>query len=249
MFPIITDPWFHAVALPAVFLMGVSKSGFGSGFGSLVVPIMALSVPVPQAAAIMLPLLLVMDLMGLAAFRQHVDRQWLRFMLPWALLGTLIGTVLFGLLDPKVVAAIVGAFTLLFLAQRLLFPPRPDHVAPGWLSKALITCSGFTSFIAHAGGPPMNAYAIALRHPPMVYTGTLAYLFFYVNLAKWVPYGWLGLLDWRNAATSLALLPMAPLGVWAGVRVAQRISAQWFYRIVLGGMALTGSKLLWDGLH
>ena len=42
---------------------------------------------------------------------------------------------------------------------------------------------------------------------------------------------------------------MAPLGVWAGVRVAQRISAQWFYRIVLGGMALTGSKLLWDGLH
>ena len=109
MFPIITDPWFYAVALPAVFLMGVSKSGFGSGFGSLVVPIMALSVPVPQAAAIMLPLLLVMDLMGLAAFRQHVDRQWLRFMLPWALLGTLIGTVLFGLLDPKVVAAIVGA--------------------------------------------------------------------------------------------------------------------------------------------
>ena len=84
---------------------------------------------------------------------------------------------------------------------------------------------------------------------PVVFTGTMAFLFFFVNMAKWVPYAWLGLLSLGNLATSLVLLPLAPLGVWIGVRVARRISPQLFYRFVLWGMFLTGCKLLWDGLH
>ncbi len=55
--PLITDPLFYAVAVPAVLLVGICKSGFGAGFGALGVPLMALAVPVPQAVA-MLPLLL-----------------------------------------------------------------------------------------------------------------------------------------------------------------------------------------------
>lgn len=248
--PLITDPFFYAVAVPAVLLLGISKSGFGAGFGSLAVPLMALAISVPQAAAVLMPLLFVMDVLGLAAFRKDVDRKLLRFMLPFALLGIALGTLLFRLLDAHVVAGIVGASTLLFLAQRLLFPPRADSPPPPrWLGAILLTASGFTSFIAHAGGPPVNAYAIPLRLKPLVFTGTMAFLFFFVNLAKWLPYAWLGLLNGTNLATSLALLPLAPLGVWIGVRVARRISPLWFYRWVYAGMFLTGCKLLWDGFH
>lgn len=247
---IITEPFFYAVAVPAVLLLGISKSGFGAGFGSLAVPMMALAIPVPQAAAILMPLLFVMDVMGLAAFRKDFDRQLLRFMLPFALLGIALGTLLFSLLDAHVVAGVVGASTLLFLAQRLLFPPRPDSPPPArWVGALLLTASGFTSFIAHAGGPPVNAYAIPLRLKPVVFTGTMAFLFFFVNLAKWGPYAWLGLLNMGNFATSLLLLPLAPLGVWVGVKIARRISAQLFYRFVMVGMFLTGCKLLWDGFH
>lgn len=67
----------------------------------------------------------------------------------------------------------------------------------------LTVIGGFTSFIAHAGGPPVNAYVILLRLSPVVFTATMAYFFFAINLSKWVPYAWLGLLDWRNMATSL----------------------------------------------
>jgi len=248
-FPLITDPFFYAVAIPAVLLLGVSKSGFGAGFGSLAVPVMALSVTVPQAAAILMPLLLVMDLLGVAAFRRNFDVQFLKFLLPFGLLGTLVGALLFKLLDARVVAGIVGGFTLLFLAQRLLFAPRPDSAPPPkWLGAFLTVTSGFTSFVAHAGGPPLSAYVIPLRLSPIQFTANMAVFFFVINLSKWIPYAWLGLLDLRNMATSLVLLPLAPLGVWIGIRLARRISPVWFYRILYVGMLLTGIKLLWDGL-
>lgn len=247
-FPLITDWQFYAVAIPAVLLLGISKSGFGAGFGSLAVPIMALAVTVPQAAAILMPILLVMDLMGLAAYRKHFDWKLLRFLIPLGLVGTVIGTLSFRLLDARLVAGIVGVFTLAFLAQRLLFPPRADSKpAPRWVGAMLTATSGFTSFVAHAGGPPINAYLIPMRLPPLAFTASMAVFFAVLNLSKWVPYAWLGLLDMRNMATSAALMPFAPIGVVVGVKLAHRIQPVLFYRLIYLGMLLTGLKLVYDG--
>jgi uncharacterized protein len=247
-FPLITDPWFYAVAIPAVFLLGLSKSGFGAGFGSLAVPMMALTITVPQAAAILMPLLFVMDVMGIRAYRKDFDKRLLWFLLPCGLLGTVIGTLLFKLISAPMVAGIVGVITLVFLAQRLLFAPKKDaRPLPRWAGMVLTITSGFTSFVAHAGGPPFNAYMIAQRLSPVAFTATAAYFFFIINLSKWLPYAWLGLLDWRNFATSLALLPIAPLGVLVGVKIARRIEPTLFYRLIYLGMFLTGCKLVWDG--
>ena len=249
-FPLITDPFFYAVTVPAVLLLGVSKSGFGAGFGSLAVPMMALAVTVPEAAAILMPGLFLMDIMGMAAFRKDFDLKLLKFLIPCGVLGIVIGAALFKVLNAHTVAGVVGALTLLFLAQRLLFPPKADSPPPPrWLGALLTTTSGFTSFIAHAGGPPISAYVIPLRLTPVQYTATMAFFFFVVNLSKWIPYAWLGLLDMRNMATSLVLLPLAPLGVWVGVRMARRISPLVFYRFLYAGMFLTGVKLLWDGFQ
>jgi uncharacterized protein len=228
----------------------VSKSGFGAGFGSLAVPMMALAVTVPQAAAILMPVLLVMDLLGMAAFRKDVDRALLRFMLPYAMVGVVLGALLFKWLDANWVAAIVGGFTLLFLAQQILLKTDPNGpLPPRWMGGVLLVVSGFTSFIAHAGGPPVNAYVMRLKLSPVLFTGTMAYLFFFINMAKWAPYAWLGLLDMRNFGTSLVLLPLAPVGVWVGVRMARTINPVLFYRLIRIGMFLTGCKLLWDGLR
>lgn len=247
-FPLITDWHFYAAAIPAVLLLGISKSGFGAGFGSLAVPIMALAVTVPQAAAILMPILFVMDVMGLAAYRGKWDAKLLRFLIPAGLVGTVIGTLSFRLLDATLVAGIVGALTLLFLAQRLLFPPRGDsRPPPRWLGAILTAASGFTSFVAHAGGPPVTAYVLPLRMAPVVFSATMTVFFFVINLSKWAPYAWLGLLDLRNMTTSLALMPFAPIGVIVGVRLAHRIEPKLFYRLLSLGMFLTGVKLVWDG--
>jgi uncharacterized membrane protein YfcA len=247
-FPLITDWHFYAAAVPAVLLMGIGKSGFGAGMGALAVPLMALTVTVPEAAAILMPLLFLADVLGMAAFRKDFDKALLKFLIPFALLGVVIGTLLFKVLDSHLVAGIVGLFTLWFLAQRLLFPPTANSpLPPKWLGMVLATTSGFTSFVAHAGGPPVNAYVIPLRLSPVRFTATMAFLFFVVNLSKWIPYAWLGLLDLRNMSTSLVLLPIVPIGVWIGVRLARRMSPVLFYRLLYGGMFLTGVKLVWDG--
>jgi uncharacterized protein len=245
-----TDPWFYAVAIPAVLLMGLSKSGFLIGFGSLATPLLALVVTVPQAAAIMLPLLLVMDITGVQQLWRQRDRDLLRLLLPAGLIGTVIGTLLFGVFSSKAVAAVVGALTLLFLAQRLLFPSRRDAPPPPKaVGFVLGIAAGFTSFVAHAGSPPLTAYVLPLRLDPIRFTATMAVLFGAINLSKWIPYAWLGLLDMRNLVTSLVLMPLAPLGVWCGVWLTKRIASTWFYRVAYGGMAATGIKLLWDGLR
>lgn len=245
----IDDPFFYAVAVPAVLLMGLSKSGFGAGFGALAVPLMALAVPVPQAAAIMLPLLAVMDAFGLAALWRERDRALIRLLLPAGLAGTVLGTVLFGWLSSTTVAGLVGGLTLAFLAIRRFFPPRRDAPPPPrWLGWLLGLTSGFTSFVAHAGGPPIGFYVLPLKLSPLRFTATMSVFFAAINASKWLPYAWLGLIDTRNMLASAALMPLAPVGVWLGVRAVRVIPQRLFYRLFELGMLLTGTKLLWDGV-
>ena len=247
--PIITDPWFWLAAVPGALLIGLAKSGFAAGFGALAVPLMALSVGVPQAAAICLPVLMVADATGLQRLWRERDPALVRLLLPAGLVGIGIGWALFGLLSTQAVSAIVGALTLLFVAQRLLFPPSKDgHVAPRWVGRLLAVASGFTSFVAHVGGPPIQAYLLPQRLHPLRLSGTAAVFFAVINVSKVPPYALLGLIDLRNMLTALLLLPLAPLGVWAGVWLLQRINPELFYRIAYLGMALTGGKLLYDGL-
>lgn len=248
--PVIHDPVFYAVAVPAALLIGLSKSGFASGFGALSTPLVALTMPVPQAAAIMLPLLLVADAFGLQQLWKLREPTLLRELVPWGLVGIVVGLMLFGVFTTAAVSGVVGALTLAFLAQRLLFPPRKDSApAPRWVGSACAVASGFTSFVAHAGSPPINAYVLPLRLDPRVYAGTMAVFFAVLNVSKIVPYAWLGQISLPNMLTSLILLPLPPLGVKAGVWLTQRISPAWFYRLAYAGMGLTGIKLLWDGLR
>ena len=248
--PLITDPWFYVAAVPAIFMMGLAKSGLASGFGPLAVPVLALAVPVPQAVAIMLPLMLVMDGVGIRALYAQRDPALVRLLLPAGLAGTAIGTLSFSVLDTRTVAAIVGGLTLLFLAQQLLFPAqRNAPLPPRWLGPLMGVAGGFTSFVSHAGGPPINAYLLPQRLTPIAFAATAATFFAVVNLSKWGPYAWLGLIDWRNMATAAVLLPLAPLGVWVGVRLLPHTKPELFYRLVHAGMLLTGVKLLWDGLR
>ena len=163
----IDNPWFYAAAVPAVLMFGISKGGFGGGLGMLAVPLMALVVSPVQAAGILLPILCLMDLLSLWAYRRKWVWTELRVLLPASLLGISVGTWLFGYMSPAVIRLIIGIVAVVFTVHYVLARRRRPRGNPpdfpqsaGWLGGGV---AGFTSFIAHAGGPPINMYL--LRRP------------------------------------------------------------------------------------
>lgn len=248
----ITDPWFYAAAIPAVFLMGMSKGGFGGGLGTLAVPLIALVISPVQAAGILLPILCLMDLFSLWAYRHRWIREELRVLVPASLVGIAVGTILFGYLSASAIRLLVGVVAVVFTAhylwswrsgthQNLPDYPRPVGVAAGAIA-------GFTSFIAHAGGPPVSMYLLRRPLDRTDFVATTVLFFTVVNYTKLVPYAWLGQLSGGNLLTSLALAPLAPIGVLTGVYLHRRVSDRVFFGIVYVLLAAVGVKLVWDGV-
>lgn len=248
----IADPWFYAAAVPAVLIAGISKGGFGGGLGVVAVPLMALVVSPVQAAAIMLPILCTMDVVNVWTYRGRWDHRSMALLIPAALVGIGIGTASFHLLSAAAIRIIIGAIALGFTLNWLLkqarrrVPPPAAHNLPKagfWGGVA-----GFTSFVAHAGGPPLNVYLLPLRLDKTMYQATTVGFFTAVNYVKLVPYAWLGQLDLSNLGTAAVLVPLAPLGIWMGVWAHDRVREDVFYKAVYLFLALTGAKLLWDGV-
>lgn len=247
----ILDPAFFAAMVPAVILMGLSKGGF-AGLGLLALPLMALVVSPVQAAAIMLPLLISQDVVTVWSYRREFDRRILTTLLPGALLGILAGYLLAAKVSDAAVGLAVGVISIGFALRNLLglnrtgTPVKQAGYAPGTLWGAIC---GFTSMIAHAGGPPFQIYVMPQRLPPAVFVGTGAIFFAMINLIKVGPYIALGQFSPQNLTASLALLPVAVAATFAGVWLVRRVPPERFYTIIYWLLLAVGAKLVFDGLR
>jgi len=246
----ITDPLFYALAIPAILITGISKSGFGGAMGGLAVPLLSLVIAPDEAAGIMLPILCAMDVIGLRRFAGSFHWPNLRIILPGALVGIALGTLCFGLLNKGWLLLLVGAIGVGFpllnwsgLARRQ--KPAGVSLAKGGFWSAL---SGFTSFICHNGGAPLLVYLMPQQLERKLFVGTTVMFFMVVNYVKLVPYYFLGQLDLRNLQAALVLLPLAPIGVYLGLWMQQHITDALVYRWANILLFSTGCKLICDGV-
>jgi uncharacterized membrane protein YfcA len=246
---VITDPAFYVTAATAVLVVGIAKGGLAGGVGMVGVPLMALTIGPVRAAAIMLPILMVMDVFALRAWWRYRDVRLVVSLLPGAALGTAIGWAAFGLLSADAVRVLIGAIAIFYGMNSLVRrastqakPPSPGR-ATFWS-----TLSGFTSFGIHAGGPPLHVYLLSLGIDKARFQSTTVVFFFVVNWLKLGPYALLGQLDGRNLATSAVLMPLAPLGIWLGTLLHHRLNERLFYRVVYLSLVAIGAKLAYDGL-
>ncbi|MFN2328764.1 MAG: sulfite exporter TauE/SafE family protein [Chromatocurvus sp.] len=243
------DPVFWLVSVPAVLLFGIGKGGFGGAVAILAVPLMALVMSPVQAAAILLPILVLMDVVVVRTFWGHFDWRALRRLLPGAVLGISLGYYTVGLLDENALRLLVGivaiTFGLLTLFGLQAVTGREHHAGTALFFGTL---SGYTSFSIHAGGPPLTMYLLPKSLPPMMFVGTAGVFFATVNALKLYPYYVLGQFDTDNLLYSLVLMPLAPIGVRIGHWLVQHSRPAVYYRIIAVFLVLVGIKLIADGL-
>ncbi len=142
------------------------------------------------------------------------------------------------------VGLIAGTFAINYYLGFVALEPRGRHVPAGTFWGAI---AGYTSFLAHAGGPPLVIYLLPQRLDKTIFVGTTVIFWAVVNYVKLIPYAWLGQFDSENLATALLLCPLAPLGMWLGLRLHRLIPQLLFYRICYALTLLVGLKLVWDG--
>jgi uncharacterized membrane protein YfcA len=244
------DPSFYVFAIPAVILIGLAKGGF-SGLGALGMPLIALGIDPVAGAAILLPILIAQDVVGVAAFRKSWDGRVLAILLPGAVVGVALGYLLAARVSSDAILAALGAVSILFGVHRLWIERGGRMVAPSssspWVGSLFGIATGFTSQIAHAGGPPFQMWVMPRRLPRDVFIGTSAIFFAALNWIKVPAYVALGQFTKANAVATALLLPVAILSSLAGVRLVRKVPMERFYVIIYSLMIVAGGKLLLDG--
>lgn len=245
---------FYLVAIPAVLLVGLSKGGMGEALSLMGVPLLSMAVSPVQAAALLLPILIAMDIVSLTIWRKHGDRQTLAMLLPGAIAGIAIGWATSAYVPRDALRLIIGLITVVFVLRYAYtvwrsrngapISPKPQRRGPAALWGSF---AGYGSFVAHAGGPPFQIYALPLKLEPREYTGTIVRFFAILNAVKLIPYFALGQLDLSNLATSASLFPLAMVATACGAWIVRRMKPQVFYPFMYTMAFIAGSKLVWEG--
>ena len=245
------DLSFWVLATLAVLVVGFSKGGFAGGGAIAGVPVLSLVIDPLTAAAIMLPLLMFMDVIAVFAYRRKWSLSILKTVVPGAIIGIAFGTLTFSIFNADAIRLILGIIVVAFALNFWLNREAAEARAPAPLSASKGTLfgsiSGFTSFVAHAGHPPLAVYLLPLKLDRTTYQATSVLFFFIVNWAKLPPYAALGLLDSGNLMTSAVLAPLVPIGIFLGIWLHKRVTDQFFTRTLYSVLLLLGCKLAYDG--
>jgi uncharacterized membrane protein YfcA len=249
---LVFDLTFFAFAIPAILFAGISKGGFGSGAAFAGASILALIIEPALALGIMLPLLMLIDVANLRPYwRKWSTREsWLLIL--GSVPGVVLGIWLYQVANADVLRFLIGVVSLAFVAYQLprgrgWFPNRSDPFPKSWGLFAGAT-AGFTSFVSHAGGPPVAVYLLSQGLGKTTYQATSVIVFWVINILKFVPYAWLGILTWDTALADLYLAPFALIGAWLGVIAHRVIPEKLFFQITYVLLTITGSKLIYDAL-
>jgi len=246
------DLWFFMVAGPAVLFAGISKGGFGSGAAFAASSVLVLVVDPGLALGVMLPLLMLVDA---ATLRPYWGRWHLReavLIIAGALPGVVLGAALYRVASPDLLRLLIGAVSVGFVIWQI-------SVTRGWLrigarhmpdGAGLVAglAVGFTSFVSHAGGPPAAIFLLSRGLGKTGYQATSVLIFWVVNIAKFIPYAFLGMFTLETAKANLLLAPFALAGAWIGVRAHRAVPERAFFALTYVLLTVTGVKLIWDGL-
>jgi uncharacterized membrane protein YfcA len=244
---IVADPLFYMLAIPAIIALGLGKGGF-AGIGMISTPLLALTVPPLQAAAILLPILLIQDVISVWVYRRHWSAWNLKVLLPGSILGVGLAWLFAAHVPNAYVELAVGITGVCFALYTFLGKVPAKAYRPSVpVGMVWGVLAGFTSTIIQVGAPPYQAHILPQRLDKLTLIGTTIIFFALVNVMKLAPYFALGQFSPRTLATSSALLPLAIASNVLGLWLARRTPTELFYKITYLLMFLISLALIWQG--
>ncbi|MCC6477641.1 sulfite exporter TauE/SafE family protein [Sphingorhabdus sp.] len=245
------DTAFWLVAGLAILLVGLAKGGF-AGLGAVSMPLIALVMDPVQGAAMLLPILMVQDVVSVWSFRKEYDRALLWQMLPGAALGIFLGWLFANSVSTDAVKGLVGLIALAFglyrLVENRLGTAGWAMGMPAWVGTFWGGVAGFTSHVAHAGGPPFQIWALSRNLPHTIFIGSSAIFFAAVNYMKVPAYLALGQFTTETLWLTAYFMPLAILSTFAGVVLVRRVSPERFYLAINLLMIAVGTELVREAL-
>ncbi|MEM1375357.1 MAG: sulfite exporter TauE/SafE family protein [Pseudomonadota bacterium] len=243
------DLTFFAFAIPAVIFSGASKGGFGSGASFASAAILAVIVPPEIALGMMLPLLMLIDVSSFPSYWRKWHWAECRRIIVGSVPGVALGALFFSVAPADLIRFLIGVVALAFVGwqvakNRGLIPiPQTQLGAGAGLATGAV--AGFTSFVSHAGGPPVAVYLLSQKFDKLTYQASTVLIFWAINVMKFVPYAFLGAFTMDTWWAFLILAPVAVLGTWIGVKAHRIVSERAFFAITYTLLVLTGSRLIW----
>lgn len=249
---LVLDLTFFLIAGPAVIFAGISKGGFGSGAAFAAASVLALVVEPGLALGVMLPLLMLIDVSTLKPYWGKWDNRAALLLILGSVPGVALGAALYRVADPDVFRVLIGVISIGFVVWQISVKrgiiTAAKQVLPNWAGALAGAVAGFTSFVSHAGGPPAAVYLLSLKPNKTTYQATTVLVFWVVNIAKFIPYAFLGMFTLQTGTANLVLAPFALLGAWLGVKAHHMVPERIFFGLTYILLIATGLKLIWDGL-
>lgn len=218
------------------FLIGLSKGGLGGTAGALATPLLALVMPADKVIGLVLPILMLADVFAVALHWRRWNRKLVFLLIPGSVVGVVIGTVLITNAPTETLRTLLGIIVLVFALYKLFEKQilrKLVYKSQDWHGLVAGTITGFSSALAHTGGPPVSIYLLMQDVTPRVFIATSALFFFILNWIKVPFYLYAELFDLDLLRQIAWLLPLVPLGVVAGRWLAQRVDAATFERIIV----------------
>jgi len=230
-------------------LIGMSKGGLPL-VGMLSVPVLSLVMSPVKAAVLLLPLFVISDAVGVWLYRKNYSWVNLKILVPAGIVGVLIGWMTAAMISELTIKFLIGLVGVSFCLQTWFKRGPSDVPKPASLPKGIFWggVAGFTSFIAHAGGPPFQIFVLPQKLPKAEFAGTATILFAIINLSKILPYQNLSPYTADDFWKVLVLVPFALLGTFLGAYLTKRIADAWFFRLVQTGLFVLSLKLIWDAV-
>ena len=251
MFDVITalEPVQLAVLIVGAVLIGINKTAI-PGLGVLPVVMLTMTFETRMSTGLQLGMLAMADLIAVAYYRRNADWKIVLRLLPWALVGLGIGSLLLNYVIPEsgsVMRRVIGCIVLAlmvvsFIHKRL----KPDQIPSGRGFAAFFgVLMGTTTQLANAAGPISSIYLLAMRLPKDKYLGCCAWYFLILNWIKLPIFVAEGRITWASFKLDLCMIPFLILGGALGIFLLRKLPQKIFETIIQVLVVVAAVRLLW----